>query len=172
MRKASLFVLIALVLASTSGCQCCDALLQFEAWKNRTLFGCFCPCLYGCGQNNCPPNTTYPATTCPPTYGNSLVAPLTSQSMVAPSYAMPGYTQSVAAPYTDCSGSMVVGSPIVDCSGATIVSSPVCQDGCGTGTCGSSYSIPSTTVVTPGPALTPTPVPSLPSESYAPPATR
>src|SRR5688572_25471582 len=105
MRKVPGLVLMAIVLAATSGCQCCDALLQLEAWKNQHLFGCFCPCLYGCGQNPCPPTTACPPTaTCPPVYGQSVVAPLTSQPAIAPSYSVPSYNQSFVQPYTDCAG--------------------------------------------------------------------
>jgi hypothetical protein len=90
-----------------------------------------------------------------------MVSPLTSQPMAMP------YSQSVAAPYVDCAGATIVGSPVLDCAGfgGTVVQSPVCQDGCGTGITG-------TTVITPGPTLTPTPAPTLVPHSYAPPATR
>lgn len=167
MRKVPGYLLLAFLIAASSGCQCCDALLRLEAWKNQTLFGCFCPCLYGCGQNSCPPAPVCPPTNYAPTYSAPVVAPLTTQPIVDPSY-----SQSYTMPYTDCGGATVVGSPIisgptmVDCTGATIVSSPVCQDGCAPAVTG--------TTVVPGPDLAPTPVPALrPLESsYAPPATR
>jgi hypothetical protein len=139
MRNFLNVTIVALALAATTGCQCCDSLVQFEQCKNECLFGWLRGS--GCnlfGSSTCEPAcapTAYPTTTLAPTACD----PCSTQ-----------YGPQMIAPYAgDCYG------------GTAVMSAPACQSGCGTSIPGQTVILPGQTVITPNSTLAPTPVPTL-----------
>lgn len=62
MRKLLSVLLVGMLTAVTAGCECWDCFMQFEAWKNQTLFGCMSPnyCPPGAAAYQYAPVTAYP----------------------------------------------------------------------------------------------------------------
>ena len=114
MRKALSLMLVALAVSGTAGCQCCDALMQFEAWKNQTLFGCFHqqPACDPCAQPALAP------------FGQPMSSPYTSQAIVAP-YAGDCCGTTVAAPACQDGCGTPLGGQIITTPGATLAPTPV-----------------------------------------------
>jgi hypothetical protein len=52
MRRLLSVSFLGLLISVSAGCECWDCFMQFENWKNQTLFGC-------CQTNNCPPVQQY-----------------------------------------------------------------------------------------------------------------
>ena len=165
MRQILKVTIVALALAATTGCQCCDSLVQFEQCKNECLFGW----LRGCclfGSQTCAPACA-PAcgpTGCPPTGAPQLYAPTSfAPTSYAPTpFAPTSYAPAACDPCATQYGPQMVAPYGGDCAGGTVVmSAPSCPGGCPTTYPGQTMVMPGQTVVMPNSTLAPTPVPTL-----------
>ena len=91
MNRILLIPVVATLLAGSIGCQCCEGLMRFEAWKNNMLFG-----TGACGSEGCEHG-------CDPCQGGSAGYPAgcdSCQGAPIGSYSADGYPSGTVQPST------------------------------------------------------------------------